>query len=1338
MANTLKFKRGTDLSNAGTPSAGEPVWNSSTNKLYIGDGSTSASSLTQIGAEFLPLAGGTLTGNLTVGLGSVDQYIDLKKGNSDKHGIIRFYRESALEWGIGHASGEGSDPYQLTSGTEFGIWYGSSPSYAMYFDTSKNATFASDLTITSELFITNRGSASAPAIRFGGDGSSGIYSGSSAEFGYAHGGSQKFLVNSSGDGTFAGTVGVGGATVGTFGIRNASSTPTLYFHDESVPSTREHYLRGHYSSSANTGNAVSFNIENTAGSSSEIMRVSNAGVGIGTDSASDTLHLEDGNNTKIRFSYGSGLYINQIANEWDSSTSANNKMGFHVSTGHTSNTVEPLTLKGDSSATFAGDVSVSSSDPTITIKRSNSSSYAGHLDFTNNADALGWQVGTNQVTGDGFEVNYGTANKFYLTTSGNATFTGTIGSGAITSTGGITGTTGTFSGDIYQSTGKFRMERSTDLLSGAHRKVQIFNDSSVFIDQYSYNGGYNALNHYRSNHASIGSFTATADGDILGTINWHGTDSGNSKVAIGCAIDVRQDGNAGADYTPSKLAFYLSNGSNISSKTLELRADQSATFAGTISNTGLVSSTGNTAGFKSINASTTSKTTQVAYDGLYTNGAQNQFISSDQEIKFYPGGVNKVTMETDGTVQFVGTATFQSNTTFAEYLKHDGDSDTFIRFTDNAINFSTGNSTALSLGGTVSGNTVRGATTFDSDVTINSAFTMSGADKTFNVTNTTTNGQTTNWITGRNTQDHGISHYYKDTNGNVRGRITAHMGEGTLGLALAGRNSGFGDLFLDSSGNATFAGAVEVEGNLTSSSSDAYNNIIFEAYHAGVGTNSLVFRKSNHASNVIQTTSGQISGMMHFQGVDTNNAFVDSASIIATQDGSSASGRAPTKLSFSTSSSTAFNTDQFVLNSNNSATFAGNVGIGVTANHELQVNGNIVIKDDGYIGVRNTANTDWGYAFKLQYGDNIVVNPALHYDHTTVPFGNVGIGVGESDAVNSKLIVRGISDYNLWIGRSDIGNASVIDSINNAENTRMPLWLYGSPVKIGGGNLEVTGACTFSADVGIGVSPSSGFLHVEKSSDGGWLSYMNNTHAGGYGLKVKAGSDSGDYAFVVESQDSSTHWFRVTGDGNSLFSGQVNLTTTTTGSLDIITSGSGNAPNDGKLYISKTSNADWFMKCESGNDDYGIKVHGNGTYGIAVSQHDASYRARISYNGYIYSTDGLVHDIDSDERLKENVSNADSQWQLFKDLPLQKFKWIDRRHGDGYSHGWIAQEVQEKYPDLVEQVPQPKEDIDAGLVDEEYLTVKTGIIQRLGLKALQEAMEKIETLEAKVTALENA
>ena len=64
--------------------------------------------------------------------------------------------------------------------------------------------------------------------------------------------------------------------------------------------------------------------------------------------------------------------------------------------------------------------------------------------------------------------------------------------------------------------------------------------------------------------------------------------------------------------------------------------------------------------------------------------------------------------------------------------------------------------------------------------------------------------------------------------------------------------------------------------------------------------------------------------------------------------------------------------------------------------------------------------------------------------------------------------------------------------------------------------------------------------------------------------------------------------------------------------------------------------------------------------------------------------------------------------------------------------------MQKKYPELVSIVPQTKEDIENEVEDPEYLTVRTGDIHRLAIKALQEAMAKIETLEAKVEALENA
>ena len=50
MANKFKVKRGTNLSNITTaPEAGELIYKSDTNELFIGDGSTAASALTAIG-----------------------------------------------------------------------------------------------------------------------------------------------------------------------------------------------------------------------------------------------------------------------------------------------------------------------------------------------------------------------------------------------------------------------------------------------------------------------------------------------------------------------------------------------------------------------------------------------------------------------------------------------------------------------------------------------------------------------------------------------------------------------------------------------------------------------------------------------------------------------------------------------------------------------------------------------------------------------------------------------------------------------------------------------------------------------------------------------------------------------------------------------------------------------------------------------------------------------------------------------------------------------------------------------------------------------------------------
>ena len=181
-----------------------------------------------------------------------------------------------------------------------------------------------------------------------------------------------------------------------------------------------------------------------------------------------------------------------------------------------------------------------------------------------------------------------------------------------------------------------------------------------------------------------------------------------------------------------------------------------------------------------------------------------------------------------------------------------------------------------------------------------------------------------------------------------------------------------------------------------------------------------------------------------------------------------------------------------------------------------------------------------------------------------------------------------------------------------------------------------------------------------------------------------------------------------------------------------------NNNSDAIFLVEKNNGNDWTCRLNHGADDYGYFVQGNGAYAYAVYNQPASaYRARLNFNGELYLNGGssALYNINSDIRLKEEISDAPSQWELIKGLPLQRFKWIDRREGEKWSYGFIAQEVEKTNPEFVELVPQEKEDEDNGVEDPEYKTVAEGQIHERALAALQEAMKRIEALEAEVKAL---
>lgn len=102
----------------------------------------------------------------------------------------------------------------------------------------------------------------------------------------------------------------------------------------------------------------------------------------------------------------------------------------------------------------------------------------------------------------------------------------------------------------------------------------------------------------------------------------------------------------------------------------------------------------------------------------------------------------------------------------------------------------------------------------------------------------------------------------------------------------------------------------------------------------------------------------------------------------------------------------------------------------------------------------------------------------------------------------------------------------------------------------------------------------------------------------------------------------------------------------------------------------------------------------------------------------------------SDAKFKENVVDAQSQWDDLKAIQIRNFNFTAKTGWSSHKQiGVVAQEVQQVCPNLVKEVDLPDS-------DETYKTVKTSILYMKAVKALQEAMERIETLETKVAALE--
>jgi hypothetical protein len=103
----------------------------------------------------------------------------------------------------------------------------------------------------------------------------------------------------------------------------------------------------------------------------------------------------------------------------------------------------------------------------------------------------------------------------------------------------------------------------------------------------------------------------------------------------------------------------------------------------------------------------------------------------------------------------------------------------------------------------------------------------------------------------------------------------------------------------------------------------------------------------------------------------------------------------------------------------------------------------------------------------------------------------------------------------------------------------------------------------------------------------------------------------------------------------------------------------------------------------------------------------------------------------SDVKLKENIVDASSQWDDLKALRVRKYNFKTETGYNTHTQiGLVAQEVELVSPGLVSEYPdRDTEGNDLGTLTK---SVNYSVLYMKAVKALQEAMERIEQLETEM------
>ena len=310
--------------------------------------------------------------------------------------------------------------------------------------------------------------------------------------------------------------------------------------------------------------------------------------------------------------------------------------------------------------------------------------------------------------------------------------------------------------------------------------------------------------------------------------------------------------------------------------------------------------------------------------------------------------------------------------------------------------------------------------------------------------------------------------------------------------------------------------------------------------------------------------------------------------------------------------------------------------------------------------------------------------------------------------------------------------------------------------RVEGDNEEYLLFCDASTDrVGIGTDSPAQLLHLLSTTSGGkCILKMEDTNADDNPptqqfVKNSASPAVNDYLgctyYYGDDDAGNVHNFggisvqsSVVTDGSE--EGMMNLMTSTAGALATTMTLKGDKVGIGTTSPEETLHIEG--QCFAKSSSTAVKAYRTTptttatvfrVYSDVTSAQ--TKHADIACDGDMLNTNGSYGQY-SDVSLKQDISDATSQWDDVKLLAskARKFRLKAEVNALGdeakWMLGFVAQEIEDISPYLVKDL----EDEDTG---ETIKAVKYSIAQMKAFKALGEALDRVEQLEAKVEALEN-